>query len=105
MALSTGSKSYGEYANKMKEIADQARKEVYADKTIIVTITKKDGDEATFSMKKEDLWGIQKDSYNPTFISLKIRRISKRPQTVETVYIPWSEIKQLIVQEDEDGND
>ena len=93
-------KSYGEYANKMKEIADQARKEVYADKTIIVTIIKKDGDEATFSMKNEDL-----HIYNPSFISFKIKRISKRPQTVETVYIPWSEIKQLIVQEDEDGNE
>lgn len=93
-------KSYGEYANKMKEIADQARKEVYADKTIIVTITKKDGEEATFSMKNEDL-----HIYHASFISFKIRRISKRPQTVETVYIPWSEIKQLIVQEDEDGNE
>lgn len=93
-------KSYGEYANKMQEIADQARKEVYADKTIIVTITKKDGDEATFSMKKADLY-----VNHASFISFKIRRISKRPQTVETVYIPWSEIKQLIVQEDEDGNE
>ena len=93
-------KSYGEYANKMKEIADQARKEVYADKTIIVTITKKDGDEATFTMKKEDLY-----VNHSSFVCLKIRRISKRPQTVETVYIPWSEIKQLIVQEDEDGNE
>lgn len=68
-------------------------------KEVIVTIIKKDGDEATFTMKKEDLY-----VNHSSFVCLKIRRISKRPQTVESVYIPWSEIKQLIVQEDEDGN-